>query len=447
MSNHLAIATVTATLQRTLQAAVQADVYGARVTTAQPANLGNSPSEFGVNIFLYQVSFNSALHNLDATPFRSRGNPTKRQAALDLYYLLSFYGDDSKLEPQRLLGSTVRTLNDRPIISAEMIQKTLADSSFEFLTDSTLGDQVQQINITPIDLSLENLSQAWSTFFQTPYLLSVVYKVLVVLVEGKEPWKRALPIRGRNLGGMVPFPNQPKIEQVTAVGGRFEPIFEDSILLIQGQNLDSERLKVRIGEAEAIPTKVDNNQLRMPLSAFPPTTLQAGVQSLQVIHQILTGLQPKRNNGSRFGRSSLATQPPQYREIESNVVPFVLCPTIVRVSVSEIEPNLDDSYTVLVTVRLSVSVREKQRVVLALNQWSTEQLTNPAAYLFDAAKRDETTTLVTIPIDRIQAGEYLVRLMIDGAESQLEIDRDRNSPTFEWFIGPKIIIPQGENNG
>ncbi|MEC4806337.1 MAG: DUF4255 domain-containing protein [Jaaginema sp. PMC 1079.18] len=436
MSNHLAIATVTATLQRTLQAAVQADVYGARVTTMQPANLNNSPSELGVNLFLYQVSFNSALHNLDATPFRSRGTPSKRQAALDLYYLLSFYGDDSRLEPQRLLGSTVQTLNDLRVISADTIQRTLADSSFEFLTDSNLGEQVKQLNILPIDLSLENLSQAWSTFFQTPYMLSVVYKVLVVLVEGKEPWKRALPVRGRNLGGIVPFPNQPKIEQVTAVGDRFEPILENSTLQIQGRNLDSDRTRIRIGNTEATPTKVENNQLQIPLTAFPPAALQAGVQSLQVIHQIPTGIATENGNN----RASIATQPPQYREVESNVAPFVLCPTIAQIEVAEVEQNLDDSLTATVTVQLSLTVGAKQRVLLALNQWSTEDLSDPAAYLLDTPKRDADTRELTIPIERIQPGEYLARISIDGAESQLEIDRDRDSPTFEWFIGPKITI-------
>lgn len=42
MSNYLAIATVTATLQRTLQQSLQIDVEGARVTTNRPENTGGT---------------------------------------------------------------------------------------------------------------------------------------------------------------------------------------------------------------------------------------------------------------------------------------------------------------------------------------------------------------------------------------------------------------------
>jgi len=75
MSNHLAFATVTATLQHTLQSAIQTDVDGARATTLRPNEIGNGTPESGVNIFLYQIITNPALHNIDATPLRSRGNP------------------------------------------------------------------------------------------------------------------------------------------------------------------------------------------------------------------------------------------------------------------------------------------------------------------------------------------------------------------------------------
>lgn len=145
MSNYLAIATVTAVLQRIVQNSLQFDVQGARVTTLKPINLSSGPSELGVNIFLYQVLSNPALNNIDATPMRSRANPNKRQTALDLYYMLSFYGNDVELEPQRILGSVLRTLNDQSIITAEMIQQTLANSNFPFLSDSNLGDQDKSI--------------------------------------------------------------------------------------------------------------------------------------------------------------------------------------------------------------------------------------------------------------------------------------------------------------
>jgi len=55
MSNYLAIATVTATLQRLLQSAIQLDLPGAKVTTVRPEASGGKTPEVGVNIYLYQA--------------------------------------------------------------------------------------------------------------------------------------------------------------------------------------------------------------------------------------------------------------------------------------------------------------------------------------------------------------------------------------------------------
>lgn len=442
MSNYLAIATLTATLQRALQSAVQVDLEGARVTTIRPGGLGAGTPETGVNLFLYQVISNPALQNIDATAFRSKGNPTRRQMALDLYYMLSFYGNDAELEPQRLLGSVVRTLNDLRYIKPEMIRDTEADPTFTFLRNSNVSDQIQQVNIIPMDLSLEDLSKAWSVFFQTPYLLSVVYKLTVVTIEGEESVKRALPVRGRNLGGMVPFPIQPLIEQVVSQIGKFEPILIESTLLIQGKNLKSSVVLVRIGEVEVTPSEVSDTQIVLPLSILPRDALFAGVQSLQVIHQLSPGLKVPSNNGGgrvRLGQPP-ATQSALSRGVESNVAPFVLCPTITAITVSNVQGKGDEPYSADITLQVDLNVGKRQRIVLALNEWSID---NPTAYLFDAAPRQADTHSITVPVQNIKPGEYLLRLQVDGAESQLKVDTEPNSPTFNWYIGPKVLIAQG----
>src|SRR5262249_49957897 len=99
MSNFLAVATVTATLGQVLQAAISSDVPGATVTTIRPEGPGARPAE--VNVYLYQVTPNAAYRNADLPTRGSNGQVVQRpQAALTLHYLISFYGDDSKLEPQ-----------------------------------------------------------------------------------------------------------------------------------------------------------------------------------------------------------------------------------------------------------------------------------------------------------------------------------------------------------
>jgi len=435
MSNHLAIATVTATLQRTLQERIQSDLYGARVTTLRPINLGSGPSESGVNIFLYQVNTNPALHNMDATPFRVKGNPSFRTAALDLYYLFSFYGNDTDLEPQRLLGSTIRTLNDKKIVSVDMVKETLADSTFSFLQDSNLAEQIQQINILPLDMSLDDLSKTWSAFFQTPYILSVVYKVMVVLIEGEEPWKRALPVRGRNLGGVTPFPDRPVLEQIINQTGRFNPIFCDSKLIIRGRNLEHERTKVKIGDYIYVEAQqVTPNEIILDLGAISLESLRAGVQSLQIIHQISTGVPRTPKAKANLGNA------PEYRDVESNVLPFVLCPTIVNINVDSINRNRDEARTAEITLTLNFTIGKKQAVVLAMNEWTMEDIPTPVSYLFDAKARHQDSNSITIRIEKVKAADYLLRLTIDGAESQLDFDINEDSPTFGWYISPKITI-------
>ena len=159
MSNYLAFATVTATLQRTLQAAVQNDVEGARITTVSPSEIGHGTPETGVNIFLYQVITNPALHNMDATPLRTKGNPVKRQSAMDLYYMFSFYGNNNELAPQRLLGSVVQTLNDQRVISERMLEDACLDSTYSFLRGSDLFNQVQQNYAHPAEFELRRSFQ------------------------------------------------------------------------------------------------------------------------------------------------------------------------------------------------------------------------------------------------------------------------------------------------
>ncbi len=418
MSNYLAIATVTAVLQRTLQAAIQVDVDGARVTTLRPDDLGKGTPEAGVNIFLYQVTPNYAWGNSDIPSRRSKGDLVKRtQTALDLHYLLSCYGNDVLLEPQRLLGSVVRTLQDRSILSPEMIRDAIADSAFTFLENSNLADQLEPVRIIASALTREDLSKLLSGFAQT-LLLSVAYQGTVVLIEGEDPGQRALPIRSRQtlITPYSPF----SIDRIVPQGGATKPILTDSTLLIQGKQLLDRVTWVRINGVDVPPSEVSNIQVTLPLSSVPASVLRAGVQSLQVVHPI---------EGARLSGP--------YRGIESNVAAFVLRPTLLAVSVSDIEGSDNDPRSANVTVRFNLIVGASQRVVLILNEWSVD---SPTAYVFKAESHLTDTEEVTIPINYVKPGEYLVRVQIDGAESLLSIDKDPDSATFDWFITPRIAI-------
>lgn len=437
MSNHLAIATVTAVLQRMLQATVQRDVEGASVSTVMPNQIGNGTPETGINLFLYQVNRNAALQNPDATVLRARNrNSSKRQTALELHYMLSFYGNNTELEPQRLMGSVVRAMSDRAVIEASQIIDTISDNTFGFLAASDLADQIQQISVLPLDLSLEDMSKVWSVFFQTAYVLSLAYKITVVMIDGEDQVPRALPVRDRHLAGVTALAGQPVIQEVHAHSSKFDPIVLTSQLSIKGWHLKHFATQVRIGGVEVVPPDVSDTEIVLPLSMLPRSALRAGVQSLQVVHRAVPERVPASGSAATM-MTATAIAPVQKQATESNVFPFVLRPNVTAVRIDAIDGSGIELRDAVIQADLNLAVTPSQRVVLGLNEWTTD---DPAMYLFDAQERSEETQTVTVPISNVKAGEYLVRVLVDGAESLLDVDRQADSPTFNWYIGPKVLV-------
>ena len=416
MSNYLAIATVTATLQRLLQTAVQLDVPGAKVTTARPEATGGKTPEIGVNIYLYQATPNPAWRNYDLRNRRPKGELIKHaQAGLDLFYIMTFYGNELELEPQRLLGSAVRTIVDNPILTPEMIRATVNNPDFSYLADSTLEQQIERVTIVPSQMNTEELSKIWSVFFQTPYVLSFACQGGAVLIEGNKQSGRALPVRNVQF---YTTPSQPMVDQVISEAGGNQPIVADSTLMIRGRRLQADLVQVRIGEARVTPQEVSEKEIRLDLSSLPPEeaqSLRAGVQQLWVLHPIMK-------------RSPFEPD----RAVASNVMPFVLCPQIVaEPDVWDLWKNSDDLYSAELRVVVDLTVGSEQRVLLFLNERSSN---NSVGYIFAAKPRDEDTDAVVFPILDAIAGEYLVRVQIDGAESPLDVDEDNG------YVGPIVEI-------
>src|SRR5262245_37288717 len=99
MSNHLAIATVTACLVQILDKAIRGvedmsvsgDPFG--VSSVRPSDR-NHVTKRGVNVFLHHVTPNPHWRNADQPSRRADGSGIQRpQIAVDLHYVLTFYGD------------------------------------------------------------------------------------------------------------------------------------------------------------------------------------------------------------------------------------------------------------------------------------------------------------------------------------------------------------------
>ncbi len=409
MSNYLAIATVTAALRQLLDDATTDVVGDVQVKAVRPDGAGLSAlPDHGVNIYLYQVTPNAALRNADLPTRGSEGSLVQRpRAALDLHYLLTFHGDDAHLEPQRLLGAVVRTLHAEPVLTRERIRSTITHGDFTYLVKSDLAEAVESVRITPLALSLEDLSKLWSVFFQTHYILSAAYQASVVLIESQVTPHEALPVRDRNIY-VVPF-EHPVIEQVESAVGLERPLVIGSRLRIRGRRLRGEVTRVRVGDSEAAPDPSDVTDTRLEIllgsAPFPANALRAGVQGVQVLH-------PRR----------MGTPPVEHGGFESNVAAFVLRPRITLVSATSTQ----------VEVQVNPIVAPRQRVALLLNE-SVD--TAPATYAFEGPARAADTDTLQIPIEGVRAGTYFVRIRVDGAESPLDLRP--GSATF----GPRVAIP------
>ncbi len=419
MSNYLAIATVTAGLVQLLNKSVGSDVNGAIVTSVRPNANGNDLPITGVNLYLYQVMPNSHWRNEDLPTRRANGQVVQRpRLALDLHYLFSFYGDDSEWQPQRVLGSTLRTLHTQPQLTRHEIDDAIKDP---LLAASNLADETELVKLTPLSLTLDELSKLWSVFFQLPYVLSVAYQATVVFIESEETPRLSLPVRQRNLY-VMPF-RQPLIETAAAEGGVNAPLLVGGTLVIRGQNLRGDVTQVRLGENVVTPTAVTSTEIRLTLAdpPFLPGDLHAGIQGVQVIHNLQLGTPPEPHYG-----------------FESNVAPFVLRPSITApVTADNVQNNVDNINLRQANITVSVNppIGKKQRVILLLNEKVQEK---PLSYTFLAGTRDADVSAITIPVRGVKPGAYLVRLQVDGAETLLQVDPDPDNPQF---TGPEVVIP------
>lgn len=198
MSNYLAIATVTAALSDLMQDVVVnaiPGISGDAVTTQRPAAIaGGGANTARINIYLYQITPNPHLGNNDLPTRRADGTLSERpQVALNLHYLLSFYGNETDLEPERLLGKAVSVLHTQPQLSRVRLRSVIKKK--DMLKGSDLADQVELVKFTPLGLNLEEFSKLWSVFFQTTYTLSVAYAASVVMITGEEIPEIASPVQ------------------------------------------------------------------------------------------------------------------------------------------------------------------------------------------------------------------------------------------------------------
>ncbi|WP_369387702.1 DUF4255 domain-containing protein [Streptomyces sp. CG1] len=198
MSNTLAVATVTEALRQQIAQSLAPDIpFAVDVAARKPPT--DPPAEPTITVFLYQVTPNPSLRNMDAPTRAADGTVlTRPSAALDLHYLISFYGDEAELVPQRLLGCVVRTLHESPVLSRAMIE---AAAEQPYLQGTDLADSPQRVRFTPTALDIDDTSKLWGMLYQnnTPYALSLIYQGIAVMIDGRATPVEPKPVKTRTV--------------------------------------------------------------------------------------------------------------------------------------------------------------------------------------------------------------------------------------------------------
>jgi len=430
MSNALAIATVTTALAQVVRTAAQSVVNGADVLTGRP-DPAASPAH-RIHLFLYQVLPNIALRNSDLPMRSSNGKTiTRPTAALDLHYLLAFYGSETELEAQRMLGAVVRDLHSRPVLTRSMIQASIA--SQPFLNGSNLADAVEQVKFTPLSVTVEEMSKIWSIFYQIPYALSIAYQGSVVLIESDESVQSAFPVlkRGDTDKGvntlLGPFP---LIESVY-FGLPTDAILQSRPLslpaaqlglcvIVMGHNVSGEDVSLTFNHSKLELSQdlpVDQSDLSatelkvtlpQPDSGTSQTDWAPGVYTITVV---------QKSSGNAL-------------DITSNTIPIALSPII-----GAIEPGTtiarDAQGTATITITCRPRVRSEQQVHLLLAGMEI-------VGQIDGGNPDK----VNFAIENAPAvSGALIRLRVDGIESMPFNRVDvPPPPRFEFDANQRVTI-------
>jgi hypothetical protein len=261
MSNALAIATVTRAMAAVIDRAVSPLVSGVDISTSRPETDAQGAKR--IHLFLYQVLPDPSQRNNDLPTRASNGDLRQRPtAALNLHYLVTFHGDDKALEPHKMLGAVTRDFHARPVLSRSLIQSVSNGN----VNGTNLADAPDQVRITSLALTVEDLSKIWMMFSQIPYALSVAYEARVVLIDADESGALVLPVlyRGQDDHGtqtqIGPFPTLDDYE-ITLPGAPLQgprlPSYPSAQLGLQlalrGRNLGGDTVTVRFSHPRLPP--------------------------------------------------------------------------------------------------------------------------------------------------------------------------------------------------
>ena len=423
MSSALAIAGVTAVLRDLLNdGLINHNVSGLLGSTVTVSALPpdrvvpvNGTESTQLNLFLHQVTFNTGWRN-HALPSRD-GSGQQRLSnpplALDLHYLLSAYSAE-ELGSEILLGYAIQLLHEVPVLDRKAITTALTPSpsvdtnlppALRALAECGLADQVEQIKLVPDPLSSEEMSKLW-TAVQSHYRPSAAYVATVVLIESSKPTRPTLPVLTRGpvdpvthleRGVVVQadlLPPFPTIQTVAAASGQPAATIGATVELT-GHHLDGTNRTVllsnsRFGIEQSLPAAGGGGSL----ASFTVPIVPAGVY--QVALQVI-----------RPGESDPRT---------SNALALVIGPEITTAMPIAVARDGSGVATLALTVQPQIQPGQSASLLLGTREVPIGPVT-------------VATGTLTVPVPDAQAGEFLLRIRVDGIESPI-INRSAVPPAF-----------------
>jgi len=380
-----------------------------------------------INLFLYRVAPNPGWSNRNLPSRDSNGQRTGNPLlALDLYYLMSAYGKKD-LDADILLGCAAQVLHETPFLTRTSITGYLEDHplSTSVLDGSRLADQVEQIKISPVQLSTEEISKLW-TAFQAPCRSSIAYQVSVVLIESRKPARSNLPVltrgkpdpeTGRDQGVFVsPSLRFPTLTGVCPPDNQPSARIGDTVILT-GHDLSGETITVECRHHR-------QNSVLHPVVVNPPSDTRISFQI----------------PGDPFDTSHVLVWPAGYysvrvtilkgdRTLVTNTLPVAIAPAAGSVPANPAATRSGNTLTVTLVCSPPVLPSQDASIIIR----DRELIADPRK-----VTTDTLTFRGTIPGQDLPAGSYYYRIRIDGVESQL-IDRTQKPPRF--LDSQKVDIP------
>jgi hypothetical protein len=405
MNSNFPVAAVTVAFADRLHVLIGNSISGARVTTLNPSAESLRGGDPIVNLYLFRTTRNGFVSNNDLPTRGALGQPLASPVLkLDLDYMITFFGDDAKLDPQRLLGLVAGGLNAEPYIKRDALRSAIT-------TTPWLGGggdpelPSEQIRVTPLDMPPDAMARLWSEFVNVPYQLTQLYTATPVTLVTVMPVEPVLPVRRIGLRA-VPS----RTIAITAIANATDP----SLPLVGGGQMGI-RL-VNPGQpdlivylngvvAQGVKPGFDADGfavLLVDLTASQSAPLPAGPLAVQVV----------RTRPDGIGIVS------ESEIVQTSILPaFAVPPTI-------------ENGQLAASMALPVAP-DATAAALLFPRGAPGQ-----ARRIPCAPRTAISTRLVAPLAGVPAGKYLVNVEIDGVPALLDF-------SGEAYTGPIVDVAAG----